>query len=115
MEHWIGIDVSSATLDFALLDGKGTHLESVQIENDRKAVMKLMGQWSKRHGVEVGKSLICLEATGHYTLMMLNLIVGQQWHAWLAHPNDIQQSMGIKREERQGGCPAHRAVCTHLP
>ncbi|MBK8708590.1 MAG: hypothetical protein IPN30_08910 [Flavobacteriales bacterium] len=32
MEHWIGIDVSSATLDFALLDGKGTHLESVQIE-----------------------------------------------------------------------------------
>ncbi|MBK7113905.1 MAG: hypothetical protein IPH60_15870 [Flavobacteriales bacterium] len=29
--------------------------------------------------------------------MMLNLIVGQQWHAWLAHPNDIQQSMGIKR------------------
>jgi len=97
MEHWIGIDVSSATLDFALLDGKGTHLESVQIENDRKAVRKLMGQWSKRHGVEVGKSLICLEATGHYTLMMLNLIVGQQWHAWLAHPNDIQQSMGIKR------------------
>lgn len=97
MEHWIGIDVSSATLDFALLDRKGTHLESVQIENDRKAVMKLMGQWSKRHGVEVGKSLICLEATGHYTLMMLNLIVGQQWHAWLAHPNDIQQSMGIKR------------------
>ena len=97
MEHWIGIDVSSATLDFALLDGKGTHLESVQIENDRKAVMKLMGQWSKRHGVEVGKSLICLEATGHYTLMMLNLIVGQHWHAWLAHPNDIQQSMGIKR------------------
>ncbi|MBK6550415.1 MAG: transposase [Flavobacteriales bacterium] len=60
-------------------------------------MMKLMGQWSKRHGVEVGKSLICLEATGHYTLMMLNLIVGQQWHAWLAHPNDIQQSMGIKR------------------
>ncbi len=97
MEHWIGIDVSSATLDFALLDGKGTHLESVQIENDRKAVMKLMCQWRKRHGVEVGKSLICLEATGHYTLMMLNLIVGQQWHAWLAHPNDIQQSMGIKR------------------
>lgn len=97
MEHWIGIDVSSATLDFALLDGKGTHLESVQIENDRKAVMKLMAAWRKRHGVKHQQSLICLEATGHYTLMMLNLIVEQQWHAWLAHPNDIQQSMGIKR------------------
>lgn len=97
MEHWIGIDVSSATLDIALLDGKGAQLESAQISNDRKAVTKLMGQWRKRHGVEPSKSLICLEATGHYTLMMLNLIVEQQWPAWLAHPNDIQQSMGIKR------------------
>ena len=99
MEHWIGIDVSSATLDFALLDGKGAQLESAQISNDRKAVMKLIGQWRKRHGVEPSKSLICLEATGHYTLMMLNMIVEQQWPAWLAHPNDIQQSMGIKRRK----------------
>jgi transposase len=97
MEHWIGIDVSSATLDFALLDEKGAHLESAQVGNDRKAVMKLMAQWRKRHGVDLGKSLICLEPTGHYTLMLLNLIVEQQWKAWLAHPLDIQQSMGIKR------------------
>ncbi|MBK7617724.1 MAG: hypothetical protein IPJ10_00080 [Flavobacteriales bacterium] len=33
-------------------------------ENDRKAVMKLMGQWSKRHGVEVGKSLIAWKQPG---------------------------------------------------
>ena len=96
MEHWIGIDVSSETLDLALLDEQGTHLESAQVSNDRKAVMKLMGQWRKRHGVDPSKSLICLEPTGHYTLMLLNLIVEQQWKAWLAHPLDIQQSMGIK-------------------
>ena len=47
MEHWIGIDVGSTTLDFALLDRKGSHLESVQIGNDRKAVLKLMVQWRK--------------------------------------------------------------------
>jgi hypothetical protein len=41
MEHWIG------------LDGKGTHLESVQIENDRKAVMKLMGPSRCGGGQEV--------------------------------------------------------------
>jgi hypothetical protein len=29
--------------------------------------------------------------------MLLNLIVEQHWHAWLAHPLDIQKSMGIKR------------------
>lgn len=97
MKHWIGIDVSSATLDFALLDEQGIHLESVQVGNDRKAVLKLMKAWSKRHGVDPGKSLICLEPTGHYTLMMLNLVVEQEWPTWLAHPLDIQQSMGIKR------------------
>ena len=97
MEHWIGIDVSSATLDFALLDEKGTHLESAQVGNERKAVMKLMGAWRKRYGVMPERSLICMEATGHYTLMLLNMVVAQQWRAWLAHPNDILQSMGIKR------------------
>ena len=97
MEHWIGIDVSSTTLDFALLDRKGSHLESVQIGNDRKAVLKLMVQWRKRHGVDTARSLICLEPTGHYTLMVLNLVVEQQWSTWLAHPLDIHQAMGIKR------------------
>lgn len=97
MEHWIGIDVSSETLDFALLDGAGTHLESARVSNAPKAVMKLMGQWRRRHGVDPSKSLICLEPTGHYTLMLLNLVVEQEWPTWLAHPLDIQQSMGIKR------------------
>lgn len=97
MEHWIGIDVSSTTLDFALLDEKGAHLESAQVSNDHKAVMKLMGLWRKRYGVDPQKSLICLEPTGHYTLMLLNLIVEQQWKAWMAHPLDVQQCMGIKR------------------
>ncbi len=97
MKHWIGIDVSSKTLDFALLDELGTHLESAQVGNDRKAVMKLMAAWRKRHAVEIEQSLMRLEPTGHYTLMMLNLVVEQQWPTWLAHPRDIQQSMGIKR------------------
>ena len=97
MKHWIGIDVSKQTLDFALLDEQGVHLESAQVKNDRKAVIKLISAWRRRHRVELEQSLICLEPTGHYTLMLLNLIVEQQWKAWLAHPLDIQQAMGIKR------------------
>lgn len=97
MEHWIGIDVSSETLDVALLDEKGTHLESVQVSNERKAVLRLIKEWGKRHGVQPDKSLICLEPTGHYSRMMLKLVVEQAWPTWLAHPVDIQQSMGMKR------------------
>ncbi|MBK7298103.1 MAG: transposase [Flavobacteriales bacterium] len=84
-------------LDFALLDEHGVHLESLQVSNGRTAVMTLMNSWKKRYGVDTGECLVCLEPTGHYTLMLLNLIVEQHWHAWLAHPLDIQKSMGIKR------------------
>ena len=51
MKHWIGIDVSSETLDFALLDEQSMHLESIQVKNDGKAVMKLIGTWCKRYGL----------------------------------------------------------------
>lgn len=78
-EHYIGIDVSSETLDVALLDGKETHLESVQVSNERKAVWRLIKEWGKRHGVQPDKSLICLEPTGHYSRMILELVVEQAW------------------------------------
>jgi transposase len=97
MEHWIGMDVSRETLDFALLDSEGAHLESAQVANNSKAVLKLLRQWGKRYGVDPRRSLFCLEPTGHYTRPMLNLVVEQQWPAWLAHPLDIQNSMGMKR------------------
>ncbi|MBK7383014.1 MAG: transposase [Flavobacteriales bacterium] len=115
MKHWIGIDVSSKTLDFALLDEQGAHLESAQVGNDRKAVMKLMAAWRKRHAVEIEQSLICLEPTGHYTLMVLNLVVEQQWPmvgASARHPTEHGHQAG---EERQSGCAAHSTVRAHLP
>ncbi|MBK7298308.1 MAG: hypothetical protein IPI91_17495 [Flavobacteriales bacterium] len=56
MKHWIGIDVSSATLDFALLDEHGVHLESLQVSNGRTAVMTLMNSWKKRYGVDTGNA-----------------------------------------------------------
>ncbi|MCC6840143.1 MAG: IS110 family transposase [Flavobacteriales bacterium] len=97
MEHWIGIDVSSETLDFALLDSEGAQLESAQVANNSRAVLKLVGQWRKHHGVDPHKSLFCLEPTGHYTRPMLKLVVEQHWPTWLAHPVDIQKSMGMNR------------------
>ena len=33
MKHWIGIDVSKATLDGALLDERGTLTPQIQVEN----------------------------------------------------------------------------------
>ncbi len=46
--------------------------------------------------------------------MMLNPVVEQQWPTWLAHPRDIQQSMGIKRVKNDKVDALRiRAVCAH--
>ena len=38
MKHWIGIDVSKATLDVALLDERGTLTAEIKVENTTRSV-----------------------------------------------------------------------------
>jgi transposase len=63
MEHWIGIDVSRATLEVALIDDRGTRLCSTSVKNDRKAVEGLFKRLSKEFAVVKEDALVCLEPT----------------------------------------------------
>ena len=40
---------------------------------------------------------MCLEPTGHYTIATLNILVELEIPTWLAHPRDIQKSIGLQR------------------
>jgi len=95
--HYVGIDVSQATLDLALLDVEGQHLESAQCANEPKALIKMIGAWRKRHGLIVTECLVCLEPTGQFTNRILHALVKEQLPTWLAHAVDIQQSLGLQR------------------
>lgn len=97
MEHWMGIDVSRATLEVALIDDTGTRCGAASVKNDRKAVYGLMKRWTKEFSLAKEDLLICLEPTSHYSNGLLRWLVEADARVWLAHPNDIQHSIGSTR------------------
>lgn len=94
---YVGIDVSQGHLDFALLSSDGQHVESAQVGNDEKAIIKLVRSWEKQHGLDLRQSLFCLEPTGYCSYLPLCVLMGLNASVWLAHPTDIKQSMGMTR------------------
>ena len=63
MEHFIGIDVSKATLDLALMDASGQLLAMIQTENNAKGLARSWRRWSKEFGLVKDDCLVCLEPT----------------------------------------------------
>lgn len=97
MKHWIGIDVSKATLEVALLNAKGAINAQERIANTDKAWRSIMGRWSKFFGVIGQECMVCLEPTGQYSHLILETLVEMNVPTWLAHPTDIQKSIGSTR------------------
>ncbi len=97
MKHWIGVDVSKTTLDFAITGMNGEHIESLVIANTLVAIRKLIRCWTKVYSIDKVQCLICLEATGRYSDLAVKTFVELGYHTWLAHPMDIQKSIGIVR------------------
>ena len=95
--HYIGIDVSKAKLDFALLDGHGALLAQAEVKNTSAGVNALLNRWERQVGIERKACLACLEPTGHYSDNVLTTLVGQEVPTWVAHPMDIRQRMGLVR------------------
>ncbi|MBK6627363.1 MAG: transposase [Flavobacteriales bacterium] len=75
MKHWIGIDVSKATLDVALLDERGTLTAEIKVENTTRSVKALLRRWTKEYTLVKGEYLACLEPTGYYGHALLEVLV----------------------------------------
>ncbi len=97
MKHWIGIDVSKATLDVALLDEHGKVTAEEQVANTEKGLRSMWKRWTKAFGLAKGECLVCLEPTGHYSHLPLETLVQLEVLTWLAHPTDIIRSIGATR------------------
>lgn len=95
--HYVGIDVSHEYLDFALLSDEGHPVRTARIGNDRRAIARWLAELKKKDRVIFGQSLFCLEPTGHYSQLLLELLVKHQTPTWLAHPMHIKQSLGDQR------------------
>lgn len=93
----MGIDVSRGTLEVALLDDLGTRLGAASVRNEHKAVTNLLKRWTKELNLEREQLMVCLEPTSHYSNGLLRWLVEAGMRVWLAHPSDIQHSIGSTR------------------
>jgi transposase len=96
-DYFIGIDISKATLDFAVVVFN-KQLFHYQSTNDKVGVESFVKQL-KTHCPEANfsNSLYCMEHTGIYNNHLLNFLHLKQANIWLEHPIHIKDSLGMVR------------------
>lgn len=96
IRYYIGIDVSKATLDWAVFNGKTIILQtqSPNSENGIKAAIKLL-----RNLPEFAPqfSITCLEHTGIYNALILQQLSVVSFPVWLESSLQIKQAGGLQR------------------
>ena len=96
LKHYVGIDVSKATLDFAVCaDGKIIH--QLQCENNKKGIVKAIKELRQLENFGMTTSLFCMEYTGIYNNHLLEYLLSCKSHIWLETALQIKQSQGMKR------------------
>src|SRR5690349_439816 len=96
LKHYVGIDVSKATLDFAVCS-EGNIILQLQCENNKRGIIKLVKQLRELDGFAMTTSVFCMEYTGIYNNHLLDYLLSSKSHIWLESALQIKQSQGIKR------------------
>jgi transposase len=90
---YVGIDVSKAWLDIAVISPAGELLSTGQTDNDIKSIRKHIASLN----IETGKTLFCLENTGRYGNAFLEATCLLKLNTWVEHPLQIKRSQGMTR------------------
>jgi transposase len=95
--NFIGIDISKATFDFALirLDDQSNPV-SGQTSNNPSGIVKLQ-EFLKRQNLDMDKTLFCMEHTGIYCRLLSGYLTENNYQVWLEMPVQIIRSLGMQR------------------
>ncbi|MDE2026585.1 MAG: IS110 family transposase [Patescibacteria group bacterium] len=93
---FIGIDISKATLDMCLTDGKTVYAE-VKATNQEKEIKQRLRQWQKEFNLKTEEVLLCAEYTGNYIYPLVWGAHSLKLALWLEPGGQIKQSLGILR------------------
>ena len=96
LKHYVGIDVSKETLDFAV-SSEGKMILQLQCENNRKGIVKAVKQLRKLDGFAMTTSVFCMEYTGIYNNPLLDYLLSCKSPIWLETALQIKQTQGMKR------------------
>ncbi len=96
IRYFIGVDMSKATLDWAVFDGKTIALQrqSANSETGIKATIKLI---KALPDFTVAKSVCCMEHTGIYNAHILTYLQNISLPIWLENSLQIKKSGGLQR------------------
>ena len=94
---FIGIDISKATLDFAVIVANKL-LFHYQSTNDKAGIEGFI-KCLKSHCPEAGfsNSIYCMEHTGIYNSHIIKFLHLKKAKIWLEHPIHIKDSLGMIR------------------
>lgn len=95
-DYFIGVDVSKATLDFAVVKLNQV-LFHQQVSNDKKGIAEFIKALRQQTKARIGQCLFCMEHTGIYNNPLLNALHQLSAHIWIERAAHIQESMGLTR------------------
>ncbi|MFN4147755.1 MAG: transposase [Runella sp.] len=94
---FIGIDISKATLDFAVVVTNKV-LFHFQSTNDKKGIESFVNQLKEQcPNADFTNSLYCMEHTGVYNNHIVNFLHTKKANIWVEHPINIKNSLGMIR------------------
>jgi transposase len=91
--YYIGIDVSKAWLDIAVISQEHELLRSDRIDNTVKAI----SYYVRSLPGKAKTALFCLENTGKYGNAFLQVTATMHLNTWVEHPLQIKRSQGMTR------------------
>ena len=96
IRYFIGVDISKATLDWAVFDGKTIVLQSQSANSETgiKATIKLI---KALPGFRVAESVCCMEHTGIYNAHLLAHLHKISLPIWLESSLQIKKAGGLQR------------------
>ena len=104
IRYFIGVDISKATLDWAVFDGKTVLLQSQSANSEVgiKATLKLI---KALPGFTIAGSVCCMEHTGIYKAHLLSYLRKISFPIWLENSLQIKKAGGLQRgkNDRTGG------------
>lgn len=96
IRYFIGVDVSKATLDWAVYDGKTIVLQS-QSENTEAGIKACLTLIKELPGFKASQSVCCSEHTGIYNAHLLAYLHKLSFPLWLESSLQIKKAGGLQR------------------
>lgn len=96
IRYFIGVDISKATLDRAVFDGKSIVLQS-QSANSETGIKTTLKLIRALPGFTLRESVCCMEHTGIYNAQAINHLCKNKLPLWLESSLQIKKAGGLQR------------------